>query len=393
MIDPAYRAPAGVARAGKLALVAGLAALSLALVGAFADPRRFFHSYLLGYMLCLGVALGGLGLTMVANLTGGLWAVATRRVFEAASRTLPALLLLFVPLVFGTTRLYPWADPSVMASDELLQKKAAYLNVPFFYARAAIYFAVWGALAWAVNAWSARLDQASDEALRRRLKGVSAGGILLYVVTMTFAAFDWLMSLEPRWFSSIFGLLTVAGQGLAAIAFATFVTTRMAGHQVFRALLGRKVMLDVGNLMLAFTMLWAYMSFSQFLIIWSANLPEEAAFYVHRLHGGWQWVGLALAVFHFAVPFLALLLRATKGAPAIIGTVAAWMLLMRLVDLFWFIQPAASPERFSLHWLDVVTPAGLAGLWFAVFARQYGLRPVVPLPEIGSALEAAAERH
>jgi len=393
VIDPAYRAPAGVARAGRLALVAGLVALALAVVGAYVDPRHFFHSYLLGYLLCLGVTLGGLALAMVSNLTGGLWAVATKRVFEAASRTLPALIILFVPILLGTGYLYPWSDQSVVASDELLQKKAAYLNLPFFYARAAIYFVVWGALAWALNAWSARYERTADQALLRRLRGLSAGGILLYVVTMTFAAFDWLMSLEPHWFSSIFGLLIVTGQGLSAIAFAILVTTRMAEQDVFRALLGRKVMLDVGNLMLAFTMLWAYLSFSQFLIIWSGNLPEEIAFYIHRLHGGWQGVGLALAVFHFAVPFLALLLRATKRAPTVLGAVAAWVLLMRLVDLFWFVGPQSSPEHFSLHWLDIVTPAGLAGLWFAVFAWQYRSRPVVPLAEIGPALEALGERR
>ena len=172
-------------------------------------------------------------------------------------------------------------------------------------------------------------------------------------------------------------MLVIAGQGLAAVAFGIFVVTRMTGHQLIGPLLGRKVLLDLGNLMLAFTMLWAYLAFSQFLIIWSANLPEEVPFYIHRLNGGWQAVGLILAAFHFGLPFLALLLRATKSNPALIGSVALWVILMRLVDLFWLIGPQASHGDFALHWLDVVLPVGLAGLWLAVSSRVYRARPVV----------------
>ncbi len=377
MTDPAYVAPAGVGVAGRWGFIAGVVALAIGVAGGLAEPRQFFHSYLLGYMLCLGVALGSLGLVFVSNLTGGDWARPTRRVFEAAAGTIPALVLLFIPLIFGVGHLYSWSDPSVVAGDELLQKKALYLNLPFFYVRAAVYFAAWLGLAWFVRRWSADLDRATDAGPGRRLRGLSAAGLIVYVITMTFAAFDWLMSLEPHWFSSIFGLLVIAGQGLAAVAFGIFVVTRMTGHQLIGPLLGRKVLLDLGNLMLAFTMLWAYLAFSQFLIIWSANLPEEVPFYIHRLNGGWQAVGLILAAFHFGLPFLALLLRATKSNPALIGSVALWVILMRLVDLFWLIGPQASHGDFALHWLDVVLPVGLAGLWLAVFSRVYRARPVV----------------
>jgi hypothetical protein len=384
--DHRYRAPAGVKQLGRIALFVGAAGVALAVLGAFTDARLFYHAWLLGFMLCLGITLGSLALLMVQHLTGGYWGLVIRHVAEAAARTLPFVLLLFVPLLFGLGDLYVWSRPEVMAADPLLQKKALYLNVPFFLARAAFYFACWMALSFFLNRWSRQAEETGDAAVLGRLRRLSAGGILIYGVTITFAAFDWLMSLEPHWFSSIFGMLTMAGQGLSGIAFSIVVVALLSRYEPFSELLTRKVMLDLGNLMLAFVMLWAYMSFAQFLIIWSGNLPAEIPFYLNRLNGGWQWTALVLVVFHFAVPFVALLMRATKRVPVGLGILAAWVIAMRWVDLFWLIGPEAHHGRFAIHWLDVAAPIGIIGLWVAVFTRQLAARPVLPVREVEALL-------
>jgi hypothetical protein len=383
--DQLYRAPARVRQLGRFALVAGLIGLAAAAFGAFVNPRQFFFSWLLGYMLCLGVSLGCLGLLMVQYLTGGLWGLVVRRIVEAGARTLPLVLLLFVPLLFGLQELYPWAVPKVVAADGVLQKKALYLNVPFFLVRAAIYFTCWLGVAWLLSAWGRRAED-GDPRAQERLRRLGAGGILLYGFTITFASIDWVMSLEPRWFSSIFGLLMMAGQGLAGISFAIIVVALLSREKPMSMLLSRKLMLDLGNLMLAFTMLWAYMSFSQFLIIWAGNLPEEIPFYIHRLNGGWQWMALGLVIFHFAIPFLALLMRATKQVPRNLAILAGWVLFMRLVDLFWLIAPEGRGGQFGVHWLDIAAPAGMFGIWLAFFAWRFASRPILPVGDTEAVL-------
>jgi hypothetical protein len=383
-----FRPPARVRQIRRTALIVGVAGLVLGGLGAVVDPRHFYFSWLIGFTVCLGLALGSLGFLMVQYLTGGAWGVVTRRISEAAARTLPLVLLFFVPLLIGMPDLYPWSRPDVMAGDPLLQKKALYLNVPFFVGRAALYFGAWLALLFFLTRWARRVERDRDAAAADRLRRLSAGGILIYGFTITFASVDWLMSLEPHWFSSIFGLLTIAGQGLAAIAFANVVLGLLASDPPFSTLLSRKVMLDVGNLMLAFVMLWAYMAFSQFLIIWSGNLPEEIPFYVHRLAGSWEWIALALVVFHFAVPFVALLMRATKRVPRNLAIVAAWVIAMRWLDAYWLVGPEVAGGALAFHWLDVVVPAGMLGLWVSVFAREFGARPVVPVHEAEAMLAA-----
>lgn len=387
--DLLYRAPSRVPQYGRLALTVGVIGVALAGVGAVTNPAQFFHSWLLGFMLCLGFALGSLALLMLQYLTGGLWGLVTRRILEAAARTLPLLLLFFIPLLFGLKDLYSWTHADIVAGDEALRAKALYLNVPFFLVRAAFYFACWLAVAGFLRRWSRQVEETGDRAAERRIRRLSAGGILIYGFTITFASIDWLMSLEPHWFSSIFGMLMMTGQGLSGISLAVVVLGLLAGEKPFAGLLTRKVMLDLGNLMLAFVMLWAYMSFSQFLIIWSGNLPEEIPFYVHRLNGGWQWMALSLVVFHFAVPFVALLMRATKRVPRNLAVLAAWVIFMRAVDLFWLIAPEGRHGAFGIHWLDIVAPVGMAGVWFAVFAWQFAARPILPVGETEAMLAEA----
>lgn len=384
--DVLFPAPASVPRFARAALVVGAGGLVLSLAGGALNPRQFFYSWLIGFMLCLGLTLGSLALLMVQYLTGGLWGLVTRRTLEAGARTLPLLVLFFLPLLLGLKWLYPWTDSALVARDAALHAKSLYLNLPFFVVRTAVYFACWFGLGWFLDRWSRQWEDTGDPAVLQRIRRLSAGGILIYGFSITFASIDWLMSIEPHWFSSIFGMLMMTGQGLAGIAFAAIVIGVLAAEKPFAGLLTRKVMLDVGNLMLAFTMLWAYMSFSQFLIIWSGNLPEEIPFYVHRLNRGWEWVALGLVVFHFGVPFVALLMRATKRVPRNLAILAAWVIVMRAVDLFWIVAPEARGGQFGLHWLDLAAPAGMLGVWLWAFGWLFAARPILPVREAEAVL-------
>jgi hypothetical protein len=393
--------PSALSRIERTGLVVGGLFL-LALAAGFAmDRGQFFRSYLLGWVFWVGIGVGCLGLAMLNHLTGGLWGLVPRRFHEAAARTLPAMALLFVPVVLGASSLYTWAKPEVVAADELLQKKAAYLNVPFFTARAVVYFAVWGLLAWLVSSWSRQQDGGADPARAGRLRGLSAVGLVLLSLTTTFAAVDWGMSLAPHWFSTIYGVLFIVGWTLSALSFTIVLMSRLAGEEPFTKALQPVTVHDLGKLLLAFTMLWGYVNFSQFLIIWSGNVSEETPFYLRRLHGGWQVVAVALLVFHFALPFALLLSRPLKRNARALGAVAALMLVMQLVDLFWLIGPdlvghGHEDVPLRVHWMDLAATLGLGGLWLVLFARQARTAPVLPTgePEVRELLAASpAEAH
>jgi hypothetical protein len=366
---------------------AGLAALGLAAIGAVFSPAQFFQSYLIGYLFWSGIALGALALLMLQHVTGGTWGLVIRRVLESATRTLPLMALLFLPLVFGVGTLYEWADPAHVAHDPILQHKRAYLNVPFFFVRAALYFTAWLTLAHFLNRWSAEQDAGADTG--KRLEYLSRGGLLLYTLTMTFASIDWVMSIEPHWFSTIYGMLFIAGQVLSCFGFAIPVVVMIADRPPLSRLITAEQFHDLGKLLLAFVMIWAYFSFSQFLIIWSANLPEETPWYLKRLSGGWQWFGIAAIVVHFGFPFLVLLSRDVKRRGRQLAVVALVVLGMRLLDLFWVIEPAFSPGAFSLHWLDPIAVVGIGGIWFARFIGQLKVRSLLPLRDPQLSLEAA----
>jgi hypothetical protein len=260
--------------------------------------------------------------------------------------------------------------------------KAPYLNVPFFIARAVVYFTIWIGCSWLLNSWSAAQDRgeiAMTPADSRRFRAVSAPGLLVYVLTMTFAATDWIMSLDPHWFSTIFGFILVAGQGLAGFALVIVVLAMLTDVEPFATYLNKRHFLDFGKLLLAFVMLWAYFSFSQFLIIWAGNLPEEIPFFLERLRGGWQYVSAVILLGHFALPFVLLLSRDLKRRPRLLAQVAVVVLLMRFVDIMWLVEPMFGHQRLPIHWMDVALPAGLVGVWFFLFARQLRSRPLLPL--------------
>jgi hypothetical protein len=367
------------------ALVVGVGSLLLGGLGWWLNPAQFFYSYLVAYLFWLGIALGCLAVVMLRHLVRGVWGIVIQRLLESATRTLPLMALLFVPLLFGLGDLYTWAQPATVASDELLQHKMPYLNVPFFLLRLIGYFVVWITVAYFLNRWSLQHDRIPDRVtgrpLRRRLQLLSGPGLVLYAITITFAAVDWVMSLEPYWFSTIYGMIFIVGQGLMALAFATVAVAFLAAFEPFREVLTPAHWHDLGNLLLAFVMLWAYMAFSQFLIIWSGNLTEEIPWYLHRIQGGWEWVGLLLLVFHFALPFLLLLSRDAKRQARILATVAGSLLLMQWVELLWLVMPALHPSALTFHWLDVTIPIGIGGVWLAVFVWHLQRRPLLPLHE------------
>jgi hypothetical protein len=379
-------------------LTIGLAGCLLSLLGLWTNPTQFFQSYLTAYMFLLGVTLGCLALGMVHQLSGGGWGVLIRRQIGAASRVLPVLTVLFLPIVFGLRYLYPWTHADVVAGDELLQHKQFYLNIPFFLVRTFVYFLVWNSLTYFLNAWSLEQDRTGNPRLARRMQVLSAGGLVGYGLTITFASFDWLMSLEPHWFSTIYGVLVMGGQGLSAMAFLIVILAWLSRRPPLRDIAAPAHFHDLGNLLLAFVMLWAYFAFSQYLIIWSGNLPEEIAWYLHRLQTGWRLVAVLLVVFHFVVPFLLLLSRAVKREARTIVKVAVGILMMRLVDLHWLVAPEFHRQGISASWLDVLLPISLGSLWLGFFIRELRDRALLPVYDpqfdetLGRIIERAGER-
>jgi hypothetical protein len=371
-----------IARLQQRALVVGVVALVAGIAGALVSPDQFFRSWLIGFLFCLGLTLGSLGLLMLQHLTGGEWGLVGRRVFEAASRTLPIVALFFIPILFGLPRIFLWARPEAVAADHILQMKTAYLNVPFFVGRAVFYFLVWMACMVLLTRWSDAQDRgevAVTPADSRRFRVVSAPGLLLYALTITFAGIDWVMSLDPHWFSTIFGLLLFTGQGLAAFAFVIAVLAALSAVEPVASVVSTRQFHDLGKLLLAFVMLWAYLAFSQFLIIWAGNLPEEIPWYIERIRGGWGYVALLVAFGHFALPFAVLLSRDLKTNRSLLAKVAIGILVMRLVDIIWLVAPAFPHSGFAVHWMNVVVPVGLVGIWLFLFARQLRSRPLLPL--------------
>lgn len=377
------------------ALAVGLLGLGSCGVGLLLRPGQFFRSWLFAFLFWLGVAVGCLSILMIQHLTGGLWGLTIRRILEAGSRTLRYASLLFLPLAFGLPHVFVWANHETLAADhhlhEAVSRKAAYLNTPFFLTRAAFYFAVWGLLAHLLSRLSAQQDRGWTRGTARRLSSWSGGGLLLMGLTITFSSVDWGMSLDPRWFSTIYGVLFMVGQVLSAMAFCIVVVARLADAPGLSRVVSAQTLHDLGKLLFAFVMLWAYVNLSQFLIVWSGNLPEEIPWYILRLSGGWRVVALLLVVAHFALPFLLLLSRDVKRNASVLSVIAAGILLMRMVDLFWLIGPELHDHGFAVHWLDVAATLGIGGLWFHLFARELAASPLLPQddPELAEALAGA----
>ena len=389
------------------ALIAGVVGLVICALGFVINRDQFFRSWLIAYLLFLGIALGSMALMMIQHLSGGTWGV-FRRIFEASSRTIPFMFVLFVPVLAGMTSLYVWTHPDHVQADEILRHKSLYLNSGFFIGRAVFYFAVWSGLSIVLNRLSARQDT-GDVSVNSTIQRLSGAGIVLYALTVTFAGIDWIMSINPHWYSTLFGFLMMGGQGLAALAFTIVASTFLVKSEPMNTLLKPSHFHDLGKLMFAFVMLWAYFNFSQFLLTYAANLVEEIPYMVTRLSHGWQYLALFLIIFHFAVPWLLLLSRRLKRTPQRLVIVAAWLLFARYADLFMMVSPeftSAGPNvhlvdggeavsHFFVHWMDLGAPLAIGGLWFWMFLTELRKRPMLAVgdPYLRESLATAGGHH
>jgi len=391
MTGSGYKAPEDVSRLQKRAFMVGAVALLLSLYGALSSPERFYYSYLMSFMLVLGFTLGSLGLVMLQHLTGGHWGIIIRRPLESATRTLPLVVAFFLPIaLIGMKYLYgAWLNPEELRKEPLSEFQQTYLTLGGFELRAFVYFIIWLLLMYIFNRLSKEQDERpEDRALRRRLKMLAGPGIILYVFAMSFAAIDWVMSISPHWASTIYGFLFVAGQLISSMSLMIAVVVLLARTEPFSAVLQGRHLHDLGKLLLAFVMLWAYFDFSQLLIIWSGNLPEEITFYRTRLYGGWGVVAVLVLIFHFFVPFFLLLSQSVKRSNKLLPRLALWLIFMRLVDLFWMTRPEFT-SRAVPSWLDLLLPIALGGLWLGFFAFNLKQYPLLPLgdPKLAEAIE------
>jgi hypothetical protein len=384
-----YAPPADLDRVRRNALTIGTVGAAVSLVGALLDPTQFSRSYLVAWLYWLGIAMGGFGTLMLHHMTRGGWGLMIRRILEAGARTLPLLALLFLPVALRLQDVFVWANPEA-AAEEIIRQKDWYLNPPFFLARAALYFAIWGLFIFALTRLSLRQDETGDPGLFRRMQSIAGPGLGIYGLTASFAAVDWLMSLDPHWYSSLFGVYFIGGQAVAATAFVILAVRYLSARTPLESVFRSQHFHDYGNLLMAFVLLWSYFGLSQFLIIWSGNLPEETAWYLARQEGNWEWMALSLVVFHFAVPFFLLLGRHLKRRIGLLARVAALLLVMHWVDLYWQAAPAFEHGKFAPHWLDLATLIAVGGLWVAAFVTQLKKRCLLPIrdPYLKEALDA-----
>jgi hypothetical protein len=404
-VDVIYTPPAGALEsARKKALVVGIVGLVACAAGFVLEPAQAFRAWLVAFWTALGIGLGSMGLMMIQHLSGGAWGI-FRRIFEASSRTIPLLAVLSLPILFGMQQLYPWTHPDLVAHSHALQQKTLYLNSTFFIVRFVIYFLVWSALSMMLNRLSMRQDS-GDVSVNLRIQRLSGAGIVLYALTVTFAAIDWIMSLNPEWYSTLFGFLIMGGQGLAGLCFTVVIAAWLMPKEPTEGWLQPNHFADLGKLMFAFVMLYAYFNFSQYLLTYAANLTEEVPYMLVRINHGWQYLALFLTLFHFCVPWLLLLSRDRKRNPRRLVLVALWLLAMRYFDLYMMISPefaaaggnlhahvgeAEEVSRLFFHWMDIAAPLGIGGLWVWMFLSQLGRRPLFPVgdPYLREALQSS----
>ncbi|MCX7799115.1 MAG: hypothetical protein N2109_02095 [Fimbriimonadales bacterium] len=366
----------------------GVLALGGLLAGYLDQPTPALQSYLYAWILFLVLTLGLLGLTLLAHVLKAQWTRPLLRIFEAGggAPSLALMLVLFVPILLQLPRLYIWADPEVVKQDHILHLKQLYLNVPFFLGRLTFFFAVWMLLAALLRRSSLRQDRTGDPAERDYRTNLASGGLAAFCVLVTFAVTDWVMSLEPHWFSSVYGIWFLTQMAVTGLAFATAVLLLQANKRPYAEEVTPKLLKDLGTLMFAFSMFWAYITLSQYLIIYSANLPEFVPYYLHRSQHGWQALMWVVAALQFLLPFFVLLSPAAKRNARIVLGMVLVILAARVVDTFWIVMPALRHEGFELRWTDPVAVAAVAALWFSVFLGQLRKGALVPsyLPSKGA---------
>ncbi len=384
-----FQAPAEINRWRTLALGIGGIALIIWAVGAYFNTEQALRSWLLGFIFWGGIGLGSLGVLMLQYLTGGAWGVVIRRTLEAATRTLPLIILLFVPLAIGvyTGKFYAWTH--LPPTDHVMEVRGIFMTPWFWIVRAVIYFSLFSIMVILLNRWSVRQDKTEtveeSRLVLEKASRFSGPTMVIFALTVTFAVIDWMLTLDAHWFSTMWGLLFVAGWALSCFCFVVALLAYLSDRAPMNRVLGKRHFHDLGKLMLALTMVWAYFNFSQFLIIWAGNLPEETGWFLTRMKGGWGYIGVALILFHFAFPFLVLLQQDFKRKARWLATLAVFILVMRIVDMFYLIGPSErvlpgglEQGAFFVSWLDFVAPIAVGGLWLWWFFGELLKRPMVP---------------
>lgn len=375
-----------VDRAQKRSLMLGVIFAVLAVIWGFLDAHRFghgwdsfFHSYLFAYVFIVSLPLGCMGFLMMHHLTGGPWGIPIRRILEAGMGTLWITAVMFIPVLIGLPHIFPWTKAGAIPDDAVNHFKRIYLQPGFFIARYLIYFAIWMTIAYFLNKWSADQDRTGDVKFMYKMTSLSGPGLVIWSLTVGAAAVDWVMSLEPRWYSTIWGMLWMVITALAGYSFTLVILRTLSDDEPLKDCVRPKDYNDLGNLVLAFVLLWTYMSFSQFLIIWSGNLKDEIPWYLIRARGPWAGMAVVLLLFHFFLPFFVLLQRRVKRRIATLSVVAIWMLALSLVDIYWLVVPAYEQNGPEFHLLDILAVIALGGLWLAAFYAQLKKLPLIPL--------------
>jgi hypothetical protein len=367
----------------------GALGLLLCVAGFFQNRTQFFQSYLFAFIYWGGFAIGGLGVLLLNHTVGGRWGVTARRFLEAKMRTLPLILLFFVILLLGLKDLYPWTHSDLVTNNPYLHQRQGYLNIPFFLVRVLVYFGVWLFWGLRVNRMADRQDETGDPTLGERMRAFSAPGLLIFVLTATFAYIDWILSADAQYYSTVYGAMILIGDVLQTFALTLVVMILASRGDRFGGRVNAVVLHDLGNLMFAFTIFWTYLTASQLIITWPANLPQELQWYLDRVHGFWKWFAAVTAVSMFAIPFLALLSQARKQNPQRLMRIAIWLLVARIIDVFWIVIPTfrnASPSAllstshgFTIYWTDFAAFFGIGGIWLYAYLRQLRRRPLLPL--------------
>lgn len=377
-VDPAQHSGKALGRLTGIGAVVGVIGLgaSLALAG---GTKQFYFSWLVAYMYFLSIALGALFFVLVHTVTRAAWGVTLRRVVENVMATLPVFALLFVPIWLGRHEIYEWMHAEAAAHNPIIQGKSAFLNEGFWFARAIFYFVAWSLLATWFSTQSQKQDETGEERISARLRGAAPIGIVLFALTTTFATIDWMMSLEPMWYSTMIGVYFFSGAVVAILSFTLLLVHFAYAQGALRGVVTVEHLQDVAKLLFGFTIFWAYIAFSQYFLIWYANIPEETIYYMKRQVGSWQSAGMVLALGHFLVPFFFLMPRAVKRQSALLVLMATWQLLMHFLDLHWCIMPNLHHDGMKLGLTDITAFAAVGGSFLAALGWVSSRRALVPL--------------